>query len=79
MTIKKNFNFISNSNEENNKVRHFNPVYNANYNYMDSYLKEDRFAYNKINYEDQRLKNLQNYNTDFKQFDQTTSKFTGIY
>lgn len=79
MTLKKNFNFIANSTEA-AKNRSFQGVSNntaGEHNYIDSYMKDNKYAFSNANYQDQRLRNLSNYNTDPKQFDYTTSKFNG--
>lgn len=80
MTIKKNFSFIPNSSTgiKNRLSQQAEDKFNVvNYNYMDSYAKGNRQAYSNVNYQDQRLRNLANYNTDAKEFDYTTSKFNG--
>jgi hypothetical protein len=81
MTIKKNFNFIPNS-SEGVKNKSFQPVGDnstANYNYLDSSMKENKYTYSNANYHDQRLIKLPNYNTEAKNFDYATSKLNGKY
>ncbi len=79
MTIKKNFSFIPNVSEGiiNNGIQAENKFNPENYNYIDSYANGNRHAYSNINYQDQRLKYLPNYNTEAKDFDYTSSKFNG--
>lgn len=79
MTIKKNFNFIPSSSEgtKNSSFQPIENIKNANYNYVDSYMKGNKYAYSNANYQDQRIRNLPNYNTEPKDFDYTTTKFNG--
>lgn len=81
MTIKKNFNFFPNSSEgiKNKPIQSFDKFTAANYDNMDSYMKGNKYGYSNLNYQDQRMKNLPNYNTGAKEFDYTTSKFNGKF
>jgi len=76
MTLKKNFNFMPNS-ADGFKNRQNPQIYNQNYNYLDSYMKSDKYGnYDAIN-QDQRLSNMPNYDTQFKDKDFSASKING--
>ena len=81
MTIKKNFNYFPNSAENyTKKYPNISPTDNVNYKYVDSYMKNNRFGFGNVNNpQDQRFGNLPNYNTEIKQQDFSTSKFSGNY
>lgn len=81
MTIKKNFNYYPNSAENYSKKNpNVSSTDNVNYKYVDSYMKNNRFSFGNVNNpQDQRFGNLPNYNTEIKQQDFSTSKFSGNY
>jgi hypothetical protein len=77
MTLKRNFNYIPNSNEG-FKNRQNKQTDHMNYNYVNSYMKEDKIDNYNTNFQTQKLSNLANYNTQYKDYDYSTSKLNGI-